>query len=522
VSVIGEPTPFPAEAAAARPPLARGAWWVAAAIVALHLVAIATAYGVFRDEFYYLACARRLGWGYVDHPPVSIAILALDRALFGEGLFALRWIPALAAGALVVLGAALARELGGGRRAQVLSALAIAAAPVNRGICAIYSMNAFEPLAWTGLAFLVARLACGAGERVWLAIGLLAGVGMLTKHSVAFFVLTLLAGALATPLRARFASRGFLGALALAALVVAPHVDWQARHGWPTLEFLRNAAALKNAPVTPLEFLQGQFLNANPVGAGLALVGLAALLAAPSMRPYRGLGIAALATTGGMMALQAKSYYLAPLYSLLFAGGAVAVERRLTTRARGALALAYGATLAAAGLATVPFALPVLSPERFLAYARGVGIEPPRDERHEAAALPQHYADCFGWRELAQAVSRVYAALPEEDRERSVVYVHNYGEAGALEYFAREFPLPPVCSGHNNYFLWGLPDRPLEVALIVGGEREDHLEEFGEVEEAAQHDHPLAMPYERRLRLFVARRPRLPLREAFARTRKYV
>lgn len=112
------------------------------------------AWGYMSDELYYIACAKRLAWGYVDHPPFSLAVLAAQRALLGDSLLALRFMPALLACGTALLTALLARELGGRRGAQALAALAATVFPVYLGTSGFYSMNAIEPVFWAGAALL--------------------------------------------------------------------------------------------------------------------------------------------------------------------------------------------------------------------------------------------------------------------------------------------------------------------------------------------------------------------------------
>lgn len=494
---------------------------IAAAKLALHLVAISRSYGVFRDEFYYLACARRLAWGYVDHPPFSILVLALDRALFGDGLVALRWIPAVCGAATVVLAGAIARELGGKAWAQALAALASLCAGVCIGVDSIYSMNGFEPLFWMGIALALTKLIHGGSPRLWIAVGALAGLGVLDKHSTAFFAGAFALGALATGFRRRLACKELAFGVALSVALVAPHVAWQIAHGWPTLEFLRNAQEHKNYLASPLEFLSGQFKSSNPFAFPLLVLGLGALLFSPRLRDERALGIGAMLLVAFLMLQHAKPYYVAPLYPLLFAAGAVFVERWIANSIARVVAGLYAALLLASAIVFLPFATPWLPPDDFVAFAQRLGVEEVPTERHTAGRLPQFYADHFGWRELAEDVSRAFATLNESERARCVVYAQNYGEAGAIEYFAREMPEPPACTGHNSYYLWGLPPGPIDVVIGVGGELEDYQRDFEQVELAATHVHPWAMPYESDLPIVVCRKPRAPVAELFARTKHY-
>src|SRR5262249_48961025 len=176
----------------------------ALAVVALQLAA-GWRYGVFRDELYYLACANHLDWGYVDHPPLSIVVLAGVRALLGDSLLALRIVPALLCGLLVWLASRLAREMGGGRFAQSLAALAVAIAPQYLALTGFYSMNAFDLVFWALGALLVARLVRTDDVWLWRPIGVVIGLGLLNKISMLLFALGLAVAVLLTPLRRHLA-----------------------------------------------------------------------------------------------------------------------------------------------------------------------------------------------------------------------------------------------------------------------------------------------------------------------------
>ena len=475
-------------------------------------VATSGRYGWFRDELYFIACGHHLAWGYVDQPPL-IAVIA-RAASFGRSLYLFRLPPALAHAGLVLLVALAARRMGGGAFAQALAALATAVAPVLLIFGYLTTMNAFEPLAWLGAALVVLAVCDGADPRWWIAGGAIIGVGLLDKHSVAFFALALVVGVAATPARRALWSRWFVAALALAALIVLPHVAWQVAHGWPMLELLRHGHEYKNAPVSPAQFLVAQLMLLHPLAAPVWLLGLWQLVRAPRLRP---LGIAALVVAALVLALHGKIYYLAPLYPLLFAAGGVAIEA-LVARA-WARAAALG-LLAVGGALTAPLALPILSVPSLLRYQAALRFEPPRTERLRYRPLSQVFADEHGWRELEAAVARVYRALPPDDARRAGLYAQNYGEAGALDFFGAPDGLPPATSGHNSYYTWGPPRG--DVLIAVGGRRQDYTRDFADVVEVARlPPNPWVMPYEDELPIFVARGRLRPMSEIWPGARHY-
>jgi hypothetical protein len=491
------------------------------ATVVLHVLTN-RGYGVFRDEFYYLACADHPDWGYVDHPPAIAAIAWLARALFGDSTAGLRFLPALAHGLTVMVAGALARDFGGRRFAQALAALIAMLAPVYLGTFSLLTMNAFEILLWALALWVVVRLLDGGDPRLWLAFGVVAGLGLLTKHSMAFLLAGLLAGLLLTSARRQLASRWPWLAALLALVIVSPHLAWQVRHGWPTLEFLANAQRTKNYPVTPLEFLGGQIVLQGPLAFPLWLAGLGFLLLAQAGRRWRTIGWAYLFLFGVFVLERAKIYYLSPFYPVLIAAGAVTAERWLAAPAGRWLRPTLVALWVVVSAALSPLALPVLPPGRLVAYLGALGYREPKTERHRTALLPQGYADMFGWEEMAAGVARAYRALSAEERAVCAIYASNYGEAGAIDYYGRRWGLPRAISGHNSYWLWGPGRDTIGVVIVIGDSREDVESSFESVTEVGRTHCRWCMPYEDDLPIFVGRRPKFTVRELWPRTKEYI
>jgi hypothetical protein len=243
------------------------------------------------------------------------------------------------------------------------------------------------------------------------------------------------------------------------------------------------------------------------------MLGLVQLVRVPRLRP---LGVAALFVAALVIALHGKIYYLAPLYPLLFAAGGVAVESLI---ARAAWRAAILSLVAVGGALMAPLWLPILPVPSLLRYQEALHFAPPRTERLRYRPLSQVFADEHGWRELEAAVARVYHSLPADERARASVYAGNYGEAGALDFFGAADGLPPATSGHNSYYGWGAPT---DVAILVGGRREQYAGDFVSVVEVAQlPPNPYVMPYEDELRIFVGRGLRRPMAEIWPTARHY-
>ena len=488
-----------------------------AVAVAVFHAATSAGYGHFRDELYYLACGDHLGWGYVDHPPLIGLIAAAVKATLGTSTFAIRLLPALAAGATVWLTGAMARDLGGGRLATILAGVAAALLPTYLSLFSILSMNAFDLLIWAASFWLLVRLLSpgGASIRAWIALGVVLGVGLENKISVLFLGFGVAIGLVATRRWDVVRSRGPWLAAAIAVALFLPHVLWQAANGWPTQEFIENARAHKMVEMSPGAFLLEQ-LKSGAATAPLWLAGLGALLFAARLRPWRALGVAYLAVLLLLIATHGKPYYLAPAYTVLLAAGAVAAER-----VRG-LAVAALVLVVVGGAAAAPLAKPLLPVDTYVRYQAALGLEPGTDERQALGRLPQFFADMHGWRELARSVGVVYRALPAADQARACVFGENYGEASAIAVFGDEERLPPVISGHNSYFLWGPGRCTADVLIVIGADRDDLVRSFEEVELGATHRCQDCMPYENDLPIWVVRRPRLPVDAMWSHAKGYI
>jgi hypothetical protein len=508
-----------------RPRLAP-AWGLLLAIagtkLAVHL-ALADRYGYFRDELYFLDCGRHLAWGYVDTAP-AIGLYAKVALLLGGSLPVLRSFAALAGAAVVLLTGLLAWRLGGSRAAQGLAAVAALATPIFLATSGLFTMNVVEPLFWTGCAYVLVRLADGASPRLWLLFGLLAGLGLLNKHSTAFFGLALFAGLVLSPTRRALATRWPWAGALVALLVFLPNLLWQAANGYPTLEDLRNVARTgKNVVLGPGEFVLQQVLQQGPHLLPFWLGGLLWLLLARNGR-YRSLGSAFVVFFVVMFAMKAKAYYVAPIYPVLLAAAGVGldelIERRRRLAGRTWPRFAAAALVVLPTVPVAPIVLPILDPPEYVSYTRKLGFEPPKAEVAHNGPLPQVFGDQFGWPELVADVAKVWHSLTPEERARGAIFANNYGEAGAINLYGPAYGLPRAISAHQNHFFWGPRGFRGDVLVVLQDDRESLERLCGSVEEAARHEHPWGMAEENG-EIWVCRGLKTPLPELWPRLKHW-
>jgi hypothetical protein len=498
--------------------------WIAAIKLAVHLYA-GRHYGYFIDELYYLACGRHLAWGYVDQPPLIALMAALTRVVLGESLAAIRFLPALAGAATVLLTGFIARELGGRRFAQATAALAVLVAPAFLGIDNLFSMNAFEPLFWMGCAFIVIRIIHTGNQKLWLWFGLLAGLGLENKHSMLIFGCGIVAGLLITPASRQFRSPWLWLAGLITLLIFLPNLLWNVQHHFPFLELQANIQrSHRNVDLPPLKFIAQVILTMFPLSLPIWLAGLWYYLFSENGKPFRVLGWAWLATMAIIMILNPRVYYAFPAFPMLFAAGGVQWEAWLAVpRLQGKpqwIKPAWGALMIVCGALLAPFALPVLAVETYIRYAQALHFQPPKIETFKLGPLPQIYADQFGWEDMAAAVAKIYNGLPPAVRAKTAFFGQNYGQAGAVDLFGARYGLPNAISGHQSYFLWGPRDYTGESMIVMGGRQEDLERSFASVEKVGHVGHPYAMPYEH-LDIFYCRGLKWPLKEVWPKVKSW-
>jgi hypothetical protein len=471
--------------------------------IAITLLSVRAGYGIFRDELYYLVCSHRLAAGYVDQPPLVALQAWAAEAMFGHHhLVLFRMLPYLAGVLTVVLTGLLTQALGGDRKAAALAMLAVLSAPVYLATQSFLSMNAWDPVFWMAAVLALVRLLAQPTKRAWwLVLGMSAGLGLENKTSAIFLIAGILIALALTPARRLYRQPGFLLAIGVTVLLALPNLWWQVAHGFPTVEWLRDVQhSDKDVVLSPADFLLAQVLMLSPMHILLWVPGVAWLLAAPAARQWRSIGVLYVAFLGIMLALHAKDYYLAPIYPVYFAAGAVCwFQWAEGFRARQWAIAAYAVIITAFIAVSSPFAVPVLAPQTFMRYAAFMHFEPIESEQHKPTPLPEFYGDQLGWNSLADGVAKVYHALPMDEQRQTGIFAGNYGQASALNILGRPLGLPVAISGHQNYWMWGDHGYTGKEMIVVTDATPEAMRHFYKSCTVAAHQtSPYTMPWEQR------------------------
>jgi len=471
---------------------------IAASIALLHVLTNSR-YGIHRDELQTLSDALHLDWGFVAYPPFTPFVERVSLGIFGLSLVGLRLFSVIAQALAIIVTGLMARELGGGRLAQVAAALAVALSPLPLFEGTEFQYSTFDYLWWVLIAYFVIRLLKTENPRWWLAIGAAVGLGFMTKYTMGFFVGGILGGMLLTRARRFFLSPWFWGGSALALLIFLPNIVWQVRHGFISLHFLQHIHARDVGEGRANGFVRDQFLIcANLFAFPLWIAGLLGFLRDAKYRMLAWMYLVPLAL---FVIGKGRGYYLAAAYPMLIARGAVACEWWLASMSRfwrRTVEATFFTGLALFGMYFGALILPLASRGPLMKFAlRNNG-----DLREE-----------IGWNQLVRTVAGIRDSLPPEQRASVGVLVGNYGEQGAIEILGRAYGLPVPISGTNSAWLRGYPTPPPSTLIVLGWSRQGVESTFISCRLAGHNGNSLGVPNEESQDhpdIFVCGPPRLP------------
>jgi hypothetical protein len=475
-------------------------------------------YGVFRDELYLYACSLRLDFGYVDQPPLSVWIMKIVTALLGKSVFALRLAPAMfGAAALIPVGLTV-KALGGRKVAVIIALAAFTISPIYLAYCGYYSMNSIDLLLWNLVIYLVIRLKITQNPRIWITLGLLMGLALMNKIGMLWFGLGLLISLILTKERHWLTTKWPYLAAGIALLIFSPYIYWNATHDWPTVEFL-GGAAQKYSSQNQVTFLAGQLLIHNPANIVVWVCGILFFIVVDKRSValqllYIFLTVLIILLLNG----HSKPEYLAPVFSVLFIGGGFAIESWTQNRKWVAYLIVGGQVF---GLIATPLAIPILPAEKYIAFAKALGMAPTTGEGHQLSEMPQFYADMFGWENQAKAIAKVYHGLSDDEKSKCAIFGDNYGRSGAVDFFADKYDLPLSIGKHNNYWIWGPGTYGGEIMIILSDDVGNKNELFEEVTELATVYTKYAMPYENNLKVYLCRNLKTPIPELWPKIKSY-
>ena len=430
-----------------------------AGLMVVVLLAVAGSYGFHGDEMYFIVAGRHPALGYVDQPPLTPLLSAASVGLFGVSPTAARLLPALEMGLVVVLIALIARDLGGPRRAQVLAAIT-AALSGYLGAGHLDTTTDPDLLAWAVILWLLVKLLAGGDRRLWLAVGLVAGIGLENKDTLLFLGAGLAAGLVVARRWDIVRSPWAWAAVGIAFLLWLPNLAWQAANGWPQLtmaQAISQYAGDNRGQIVPL-----LWLFTGPLLFPVTAAGLVWVLRSKAAAAWRAIGIAALVGLALVVVSGGKAYYAIGSVPVFMAAGALLLDRWLARGHVRVRAVGFATAAVLSGALIAYLTLPILP---LATYAKST----------LPATVPDT-ANEVGWPQFVATVEGVVASLPADQRAHAVILTNDYSEASPLELLGTG--LPPVYSGHNSFWTWGPPPADRTVVVHVGDWRPTDWSQF--------------------------------------------
>ena len=453
---------------------------IAAARFAYHL-ATNGQYGFHRDELQTLDDARHMDWGFVAYPLFTPLLGRIELALFGTSLVGFRVFAALAVSIAMVLAGLIAKELGGGRRAQVLAAIASGISPISLIQGAVMQYVSFDYV-WGVLAtYFLVRLLKSEDPRWWVPIGTVIGLGMETRFTIGFLALGIVGAVLLTPLRRHLASKWLWLGVALSILLFLPNILWQVTHHFISRDFYSYLHKRDLRQGRYRDFYLGQLLvDVNPVTAPLAVIGLWFFFFKQETKRYRFLGCVYLVSLLLFALMGARSYYTAPLYPMLVAAGCVSRASWADSLRPFWYRVVYSvqwALLIIGGIGITLLVTPVAP--------LGGAVWKVTSKVHD------QFREEIGWPEQAHIVAGVFNALPSDERERTGILTGNYGEGGGLNLYGPALGLPHAMSLTNSFWYRGYDPRLPQTVILVGFDLEEGQKLFDSCAVAAKNTNDL-------------------------------
>ncbi len=498
-------------------------WFLAFVKLMLHF-ATNGQYGYHLDELYYMACGDRLDWGYAELPPLVAVVAHFSRSLMGDSLFSIRFFPAIAGALLVVLTGLIARELGGGRFGQYLAALLVVVSPYFLAMNTILTMNAFEPLIWTLCSYLILLSIKYRNPKLWLLIGLVLGIGLLNKFSVVFFAFSMVMGLWMTQHQVFSKKWIWLGGV-IAIVLFMPTVIWQIQHGLPFLEQQEaaNLYSKKPFPESIIDLFVQPILMMHPLALPIWLAGLYFYLGSKDGRPYRLFCWIFVITYGVFLLMQGKSYYLTPLYPMLFAGGAIMVEQWV--RGQQHLKAIISGALLVGTMVLLPLTIPVLPMEAMLQISSYYSAIYSLPDRNSAALntqqAPSHFRSMLGWEDSVAQVSKVYHQLPSSEQAQTAILSWEYHDASAIDFYGPRYDLPKGISGAHTFYFWGYQNYSGEQVISLGGDLSYLQQLFNQVDQVDTVTHAHVIGIKSNIPIYLCRGLKVPFSQSWPRFKAY-
>ncbi|RTY92399.1 glycosyltransferase family 39 protein [Flavobacterium sp. GT3R68] len=478
--------------------------------LAIHLIGNRN-YGFHRDELLHLSTSEHLSWGYFEFPPFIALIGKIAHLFFGYSLSGVRFFSTLAGLGVLWICCLIAKELGGKGKAILLAGVAVIAfLPFFRNHT-LFQPVAFDQFFWTlGFYFLIKYFKTKHAKFL-VFLGIAAGLGLMNKYTILVWGIGIAAGLLSYEKASVYKNKWLYISVSIAFVIFLPNILWQYQHHFPLFMHLQKLKESQLDEIGPYDFVIDQIKH--PFTFILSMIGLIAYFRDEDLKKYKSIGITTLVIFALMWIMQSKSYYFFAIYPVLFAAGAVKIEKWLQTKPNWNYAVIAVLLIA---MPFLPEAIPVLPIESYVEFA---DLKSDKNGRIE---LNDDYADMFGWDEQVKLVDSLYQSLPDDDKKHCMIWAENYGEAGAIKILGENYQLPdPVCA-HGSFWTWGPGKTDNAICISIGNEKESVDKVFEERILIKMITHKYAIDEENNIPVYICRKPKINLKKIWPTLEKNV
>jgi len=495
-------------------------YWIVAILficikLCLHLFTN-TNYELHRDELLYFNMGDHLSFGYASVPPFIGFLAFAVKAVTGYSVFGIRLIPALLGGASVYIIAKIIRELWGSIPALIMASSAYLLSPGFLLFDTLFTPNVVEQFLWLLLTYCLFQLILKNDPKRWIWIALVAGLAFLNKYSIVIVLIGFVIALTASPYRKLFISNYFLYSVLIFFTLILPNLLWQYSHNWPVLYHMNELKITQLHILNYSDFLVDIF-TLNSASTIIWLTGLTSLLFFKKESKYQCIGIASCIVIFLFFMMHGKGYYILGIIPFLFAYGGYTLEKYL----KGKFFSVYYALFSlvmAASLMALPYGLPLLSFKQLNNYSKNNGnyvVYPfSRWEDGKLHPMPQVYADMTGWHELTGYVALAYHQIPEKVKNKcTIIAERNYGYAGAVHFYGKEYGLPDAVTFLDSYTLWAPDSIPLGPVIYINSQIGEFNNMFHQITEIGCVKNKYFR--ENGLKVFLCMNPKIDIREVY-------
>ena len=451
-------------------------------------------FGFHRDELLYMAMSEHLDWGYMEVPPFIAGVSWFSYTVLGDSVFAMRILPSIASALIVFLTGLLVLAMNGRTFSIIVACLAMVISPSFLASGYLLQPVVFDQLFWVLSAyFMVKHLQTRKTNYIYL-LGVSIGLGMLTKYTMALFIVALIGGLLISPQRKVLLNRAWLIASAIAFIIFLPNLIWQISHGLPVISHMNELKASQLNYIDPLSSFTQLFIT-HASASVIWLSGLIYLFYSKSNRRYIFIAYAFILVVIFLLAFNGKVYYSFGAFPMLFAAGGICLQKVMGSIASP---LRYGAVglILAPSLLLIPIVVPILSfgsTLRFFEFTTSKGLDfPVKWEDQRTHETTQDYADMLGWEEIAKHASTAYQMIPREERSKTTLITDNYGQAGAIMHYRNKYELPDPVSLSSSFALWSPDSIQTRHIIMIDDDIIDIAKAFGSHQQIGQVKDPYA------------------------------